>query len=89
MKRNQNKAINKSNLSLDSVDSMRDSGSDITLDQNSAKSGYSTSSSSLVTSTSNVSILPPIPVSDARNRTFMVGSVGSSVRILLYFFSSY
>ena len=79
MNKSDNKVINKSTSSLNSVDSIRDTSSDITLDQTSANSGYSTSSSSLVTSTSNDSVLPPIPVSDARNRTFLVGSVGTNV----------
>ena len=84
MNRNNDIDSNKSNSSLHSLDSMKDSSSDITIDQKSANSGYSTSSSSLVTSTSSVSVLEPIHVTDARNRSFLVGSVGSNVSVELY-----
>ncbi|CAG2101596.1 unnamed protein product [Medioppia subpectinata] len=48
---------NKSNSSLQSIDSLKDTTSDINSGHNSANSGYSTSSSSLITTTSSSEVL--------------------------------
>ncbi len=77
---------NESNSSLHSIDSLRDTSSEITFDKNSANSGYSTSSSSLVTSGSTVSVLQPIPISEARNRSFLVGNIGPNVGFLIKYY---